>query len=253
MKRILLTGCNGKMGQMIAECTVNFPELEIVAGIDVNDTIKQPFPVYKSPDNVTFAVDAVIDFSHPSLLEGVLNYAEKYNVPSVIATTGLSPEQTADIKNAGKNIPIFHTANMSIGINLICELLKTAAPILYDNFDIEIIEKHHNRKLDAPSGTAILLADTIKNSVDTKLTNIYDRHLVRKRREHTELGIHSIRGGTIVGEHEVIFAGEDEVISLSHSASSRKVFAMGALRASLFIIDKAPGVYNMSDLLKEKL
>lgn len=241
------------MGHMIAECTANFPKLEIVAGIDVNDTIKQPFPVYKYADNVTFAVDVVIDFSHPTLLDGILNYAQKYNVPAVIATTGLSPEQTGDIKNAAKNIPIFHTANMSIGINLICELLKTAAPLLYDNFDIEIIEKHHNCKLDAPSGTAVLLSDTIKNAISTKLTNVFDRHSVRRPREHNELGIHSIRGGTIVGEHEVIFAGEDEIISITHTASSRKVFAMGALRASMYIVNKTPGVYNMSDLLKEKL
>ena len=252
-KKILLTGANGHMGRMIQSCSEDFDDIEVIAGVDINDKNSGGLTIYKTLDNVTFPVDVLIDYSHPSLLDSVLSYSLKYKVPAVIATTGLSQEQKDNIKEASEECAIFFSANMSLGINLISELLKKAAPVLKDTFDIEIVEKHHNRKLDAPSGTALLLADTINSSVDVPYQYIYDRHSVRKARDKKEIGIHSIRGGTIVGDHDVIFAGDDEIITISHSAQSRRVFANGSLEAAHFIAGKEKGLYSMPDLISDKI
>lgn len=244
------------MGKNVTECASS-PRFEniikITAGVDIKDDGSLPYPVYKSIDNVTFPVDCIVDFSHPSLLDGILDYAVKFKTPVVIATTGHTHEQLLKIEKTAETIPVFHTANMAIGINLINELLKKAVAALGSDFDIEIVEKHHNRKLDAPSGTAIMLADTIKNAETIQMKYVYDRHAERKKRDKNEIGIHSIRGGTIVGEHDVIFAGEDEVITISHSAGSRKIFAVGALRAAEYIADKSSGLYDMAYMMNDRL
>ncbi|MBE6897041.1 MAG: 4-hydroxy-tetrahydrodipicolinate reductase [Ruminococcaceae bacterium] len=249
---ILLCGCRGVMGKMIAEiaATERFSsQLRISAGVDIKEGEGEPFPVYRSIENVTSPVDAVIDFSHPSLLSDVLAYACKYSVPVVLATTGYSAEQKNEITAAAEKIPVFFSPNMSIGVTLVSELIKKAAATLGMDYDVEIVEKHHNRKLDAPSGTALMLADSVVEADDRQFNYVYDRHSERRARQKNEIGIHSVRGGTIVGEHDVIFAGEDEVITISHSAGSRKIFAFGALRAALFISDKPSGLYKMSDTI----
>ncbi len=251
---VLLCGCRGVMGKMITEiaATDRFcSDIRICAGVDIKDGAGEPFPVYKTIDNVTFPVNAVIDFSHPSLLSGVLAYARKYSVPVVLATTGYSVEQKNEIMSCSKEIPVFFSPNMSIGISLISELVKKAAAALGADYDVEIVEKHHNRKLDAPSGTALMLADSVCEADDRRFQYVYNRHSERRPRSQNEIGIHSVRGGSIVGEHDVIFAGEDEVITISHSAGSRKIFAFGALRAALFIADKPAGLYSMKDTIDQ--
>ncbi|PWM46427.1 MAG: 4-hydroxy-tetrahydrodipicolinate reductase [Clostridiales bacterium] len=252
MKKILITGACGFMGKMIRECAKAFDDIEIIAGVDIAGD-GEGLTIYRSLENVTFAVDCLIDFSHPSLFDDVLTYATKYKVPTVVATTGLSKEAYKRMDVAADNIPLFVSANMSLGINLICELLKKAVPTLYKTYDIEIVEKHHNRKLDAPSGTAIMLADAASKSVDEEFDYIYDRHSVRQKRNKMDIGFSSVRGGTIVGEHDVIFAGDDEIITISHSAMSRRIFANGALEAARFISEKRTGIYSMEDLIKERL
>ena len=249
---ILLCGCRGDMGKMIAEIAASdrfSSKVRICAGVDIKEGNGEPFPVYRSIDNVTAPVDAVIDFSHPSLLTDVLAYACKYSVPIVLATTGYSAEQKKEISAAAEKIPVFFSPNMSIGVSLVSELIKKAAAALGADYDVEIVEKHHNRKLDAPSGTALMLADSVAEADERELQYVYDRHSERRPRSKNEIGIHSVRGGTIVGEHDVIFAGEDEVITISHSAGSRKIFAFGALRAALFISDKSAGMYSMKDTI----
>ena len=193
----------------------------------------------------------IIDFSHPNALDALLSYCTMNSVPAVIATTGYSEEQTAKIKQTAQQIPIFFTFNMSLGINLLVELGKKAVNVLGGQFDIEIVEKHHNLKKDAPSGTAIMIAEALNKELDGKMRYVYDRHSVRKPRDPDEIGIHSIRGGTIVGEHDIIFAGHDEVITLSHSAASKEVFANGSINAAVFLSGKESGLYDMSDLLAE--
>ncbi|MEG2852984.1 MAG: 4-hydroxy-tetrahydrodipicolinate reductase, partial [Hydrogenoanaerobacterium sp.] len=185
------------------------------------------FPIYKDAESFGGKADVIIDFSHPSALSGILAYAKAHKVGIVVATTGLSPAAIESVKAAASDIPVFYSANMSIGINLILELCAKAAAILEGNFDIEIVEKHHNQKVDAPSGTALMLADAISESLKNAPQYVYDRHSVRKKREENEIGIHSVRGGSIVGEHEVIFAGKDEVIEIKHQATSKEVFAVG--------------------------
>ncbi|MBO4392696.1 MAG: 4-hydroxy-tetrahydrodipicolinate reductase [Clostridia bacterium] len=251
---ILLCGCLGVMGKMICECSQNnsfSDKIKIVAGVDIKEGISDSFPVYKSVGEVNFPVGAVIDFSHPSLLSEVISYAAKYNVPTVLATTGYTEEQKNEIKIASEKIPVFFSPNMSVGVNLVAELVKKAASALGADYDVEIIEKHHNRKLDAPSGTTLMLADAVVSAEGRPMNYVYERHSERRARTKNEIGIHSVRGGTIVGEHDVIFAGEDEVITVSHSAGSRKIFATGALKAALFISDKKPGIYTMQDLINE--
>ena len=195
--------------------------------------------------------DVIIDFSNPAVLDDMLDYAKEHSLPCIICTTGYDEEQKAKIAEASKSVPVFYSGNMSLGINLIIELAKKAASVFGEDFDVEIVEQHHNQKLDAPSGTALMIADAVA-SVKPDSEYVYDRHSYRKKRDKREIGIHSVRGGNIVGEHEIIFAGTDEVLKISHSAHSKTVFAVGALNAAVFIVGKKPGMYNMSDLLAEK-
>ena len=249
MTKIILSGCNGKMGRVITSCTQNNSNSKIVAGVDINTVALSDYPVYSSFNDIKEDADVIIDFSHPSVLEDLLTFAKNRKLPLVLATTGFSSEQTELIRSAAKEIPLFFTFNMSLGINLLVALSKKAAEVLSDNFDIEIIEKHHNQKIDAPSGTAIMLAEAINETLDNKMMYEYDRHSKREKRPKNEIGIHSVRGGNIVGEHEVIFAGHDEVISLSHKATSKEVFAIGALKAALFMKGKPVGLYDMKNVI----
>lgn len=248
MVNILLSGACGKMGNAVARCCKEDENLKIIAGVDRAEMLCD-FPVYKSFDDVNVVPDVIIDFSHISVLDSLLTFAIKNNVPVILATTGYSAEQIAKINDTANKIPVFFTANMSLGVNLLCSLAKSAAKILDDKFDIEIIEKHHNQKIDAPSGTALMLANAVNEVFDDKYTYEYDRHSKRQKRSKNEIGIHAIRGGTIVGEHDVIFAGHDEVITLSHSAQSKEVFAAGAVKAAKFIVGKPAGLYDMGSIL----
>ena len=248
MLKALLIGASGKMGCFITDCAANDCEIEISSGFDkVN--IGQKYPVFSSFDDITVKPDVIIDFSNVALLDGILDYATKNKIPAVLATTGYSEEQIAKIKKAAEIIPIFFTFNMSIGVNLLCSLAKKAAKVLGTDFDVEIIEKHHNLKIDAPSGTAIMLANAVNEEFNDSYNYEYDRHSKRAKRPKNEIGIHSVRGGTIVGQHDVIFAGRDEVITLSHEATSKEVFAVGAIRAAKFIASKKPGLYDMNDIM----
>lgn len=249
MSKIVISGSSGKMGHAVADVISTRTDCEVIAGIDLNPVKYSDFTVYNSPVELPETPDVIVDFSHPSALDGLLDYALTNGVALVLASTGYIPEQTAKIKSSAVQIPIFFTANMSLGINLLSELAKKAAAVLGGQFDIEIIEKHHSRKLDAPSGTALMLAEAINEVSNEKYNYTYDRHSVRRARDPREIGILSLRGGTIVGEHDIVFAGRDEVITLSHSAASKEVFAVGAVNAAVFISGKAPGLYSMSDLL----
>ena len=251
MTNIMLCGCMGHMGKVITNIVSKTEKAQIVAGVDISKDIQSDFPIFSVPSDFEEKADVIIDFSHPSALNGILDYAIKTNTPAVICTTGLNDSDINKIKEASKRVAIFFSFNMSIGINLICNLAKIATAILSDNFDIEIIEKHHNQKLDAPSGTAIMIANEINSTLNNEYELIYDRHLRREKRPKKEIGISSLRGGTIVGEHEVIFAGNSEEISLKHVASSKDVFAWGAVKAALWIKNKDAGLYDMGDLVKE--
>lgn len=248
MIRIVLNGCGGKMGKMVTECAKNFKNVEIIAGID-KFACESSYPVFKSASEVNVEYDALLDFSRADALTDLLALTEKTKKPLVICSTGFSDEQVALIKEKSKTLPLFRSGNMSVGINLINALLRKVAPILYGNYDIEIVEKHHNQKVDAPSGTALLLADTIKDSLKDETKYVYGRQGHAKREEN-EIGIHAIRGGGIVGDHDVIFAGTGEVIELSHKAISREVFAVGALKACEFMgTVTEPGLYDMDDVI----
>jgi 4-hydroxy-tetrahydrodipicolinate reductase len=249
MLKLAISGFYGRMGQYVYSVAAENENISVIAGIDKKNNNNTDFPVVDNPNRLTdlsICPDVIIDFSNPSLTAELLNYCQINDVGLVIATTGYSDEQVSEIKKAAADIPIFFTFNMSLGINLLCNLVKKAKSVL-TGFDIEIIEKHHSKKLDAPSGTAIMLADTL--NADKSKEYVYDRHSVRRERDPAEIGIHSVRGGTIVGEHEVIFAGKDEVISLTHTAYSRAVFATGAVNAALFLQNKPAGLYDMSDLI----
>lgn len=250
MVKIAITGANGKMGKVIANLVKSRDNCIVVAGIDLNDTPNGEFPIVKYPAELTEKPDVIIDFSHPSALDDLLSYCTINSVPLVAATTGYTAEEIAKIKKTAEQIPIFFTFNMSLGINLLVELGKRAVNVLGGQYDIEIVEKHHNQKKDAPSGTAIMIAEALNGELDNKMKYVYDRHNVRKAREANEIGMHAIRGGTIVGEHDIIFAGHDEVITLSHSAGSKEVFANGSINAAIFLSNKESGLYDMSDLLK---
>ncbi len=248
MIKVIISGASGKMGGFVTDACNNDSDIQIVAGVDkVN--VGQCFPIYPNFASVTAKTDVIIDFSHPVLLDSVLDYAKSNNSAVVLATTGYSDAQIEQIKNASKTIPIFFSFNMSLGVNLICSLAKKAANILGNDFDIEIVEKHHNQKIDAPSGTAIMLANAINECFDNNKVYEYDRHSKRQKRLNKEIGIHSVRGGTIVGEHDVIFAGHDETITISHSAQSKEVFAVGAVKAAKFICGKVAGMYDMSSVV----
>jgi 4-hydroxy-tetrahydrodipicolinate reductase len=239
------------MGRVIADIIAGRDDCTVTAGIDKITQQYADFPIVDAPDKLPAKPDVIIDFSHPSTLDGLLGYCLDNGVPLVIATTGYSEEQITQIKKAAESIPVFFTFNMSLGINLLAELAKKAASVLEGQFDIEILEKHHNQKLDAPSGTAIMLADAINDTLNEKCSYVYDRHSVRAKRSKTEIGMHSVRGGTIVGEHEIIFAGRDEVITLKHEAHSKSVFAVGSVNAVIFLSRKPAGLYAMNDMLAE--
>ncbi len=252
MINILLCGANGKMGNAVKTVVAQHSDVvNIAAGFDVMDTTSDLFPVYDSLDKVTEKVDCIIDFSHVSMTDAILDYAKDTKTPAVICTTGLLKDQLSKLEFYSKDTPIFFSANMSLGVNLLIDLVCKASKLLEDSFDIEIVEKHHNQKLDAPSGTALAIADAISDTVAYDPKYIFDRHSVRKKREREEIGIHAVRGGNIVGEHTVIFAGNDEVIEIKHQATSKAVFAVGAVRAAIFMKDKPAGLYSMTDLVKE--
>ena len=248
MVKILLNGCLGKMGQAVEACVNSREDVMICAGVDIAKG-DRAYPVYTRFADVQTEADVVLDFSNPRVLDDMLAFSVERKMPVIICTTGFSEEQVQKIKDTSKIIPVFYSGNMSLGINMLIELSKMAAKVMSDSFDIEILEKHHNQKLDAPSGTAIMIADAISD-VKSDAQYVYDRHAYRKKREKNEIGIHSVRGGTIVGEHEVIFAGHDEVLSIKHTAQSKGVFASGAVNAAAFIKDKPAGLYDMGDLLK---
>ena len=248
MLNILLCGCGGRMGAAVAAAAKAAGDC-IVAGVDINPAADSPYPVFTTPEDFTGKADVIVDFSHHSALTGLLTYAERTATPIVVCTTGHTEEELALMKDAAARVPVFFSRNMSLGINLLMSLCRKAAATLGADFDVEIIEKHHNQKLDAPSGTALMLADCIKESTAGEHPYVYDRHAERRKRATGEIGIHAVRGGTIVGEHDVLFAGKDEVITLSHSATSREVFATGAMRAAHFMQGKPAGFYNMDDVI----
>lgn len=255
---ILLSGANGRMGRKVAAIADEGDVFRIVAGLDINagEKVNASFPVFTDvsdiPANLSedAKIHVIVDFSHHTALESLLRLAKAQHLPLVVATTGHTETELAAMNSASAYIPIFYSRNMSLGVNLMVELCRRAAVFL-DGFDVEIIEKHHNKKLDAPSGTALMIADELSDALSRKYSAeyIYSRQPVRRERMPNEIGIHSVRGGTIVGEHEVLFAGADEVISISHSAESRDVFARGALRAAAFITGKFAGLYNMNDII----
>ena len=253
MVKVAIVGCNGKMGYFVAASMESNPNAQTVFGIDAFGENKHSFPVYKSFDEAAEKPDVIIDFSNPAALDGMLSYAVENSVPCVICTTGYSAEQVEQIHKAAESIAIFYSGNMSLGINLLIELAKQAAKVLGDSFDIEIVEKHHNLKVDAPSGTALMLADAISETLEQEPQYVYNRQCYRKKREKNEIGIHSVRGGTIVGEHEVIFAGHDEVVTLTHQAQSKEVFAAGAVNAAVFLASQPAGMYHMGNLLSSKI
>ena len=252
MTNIILCGCGGRMGKAITEAAQG--EYDVIAGVDINASALSAacsFPVYERISDFNGKADAIVDFSHHTALPALIDYAKKTRTPLVVATTGHTEEELALMKEASREVAIFHSGNFSIGINLIISLARQAAKTLGMDFDVEIVEKHHNKKLDAPSGTALMLANAIAGE-RAESEYVYDRHSVRKAREPREIGIHSVRGGTIVGEHEVIFAGTNEVVTVSHSAASREIFATGALKAAAYIAAKSVGLYDMSDLIEGK-
>lgn len=249
MTRIILCGANGKMGRVIQSVVNARDDCEIVAGVDLN-TNSSDFPIYADFKEVKENGDVIIDFSNPALLDSILEFSIEKNIPAVIATTGYDDKQKKQIEAAAENTAVFFTYNMSMGINLLANLAKKAAQVLGEDFDIEIVEKHHNQKIDAPSGTALMLADAVSEEFDKPMKYEYDRHSKREKRSKNEIGMHSVRGGTIVGEHEIIFAGRDEIITLSHSARSKEIFAVGAVNAAVFMNGKTKGVYSMKDMIE---
>lgn len=253
MTKIILCGCNGKMGQALVNAINQREDCIVACGVDPYGDNNYDFVTYKSFNEIKEKYDVIIDFSNPAVIESLLDFATQKSVPAVICTTGLSSDQVKDINNASEKIAIFYSGNMSLGVNLLIELAKKATKVLGNDFDIEVIEKHHNLKIDAPSGTALMIADGISEELEKEPQYVYDRHNYRKKRADNEIGIHSVRGGTIVGEHDVIFAGNDEVLTITHQAQSKNLFATGAINGAIFLKDKAPGMYNMSDMLSEIL
>lgn len=251
MVNILMNGCNGKMGQVITELVEQDDGVCISAGVDVYDGIENSYPVFKSIEEVSVGFDVIIDFSTAAVVGKVIDYCEKHRKPAVICTTGLSDEILGRIDGLSKTCAVLRSANMSIGVNVLMKLLKQAVVRLApEGFDIEIVEKHHNQKLDAPSGTALSLADAMNEEMGGTYEYVYDRSGVRKKRDKKEMGISAVRGGNIVGDHDVIFAGTDEVITISHSAYSKKIFAKGAIAGAKYLCGKAPGMYDMSDVME---
>ncbi|MFV0401997.1 MAG: 4-hydroxy-tetrahydrodipicolinate reductase [Oscillospiraceae bacterium] len=252
MTKIILSGCGGKMGRVITSMVAERDNCTIAAGIDPAMP-QMGYPVFPDAASVdeNIEADVIVDFSHPSALASLTVLARSRKLPLVEATTGLSEEQIASVKALADTVPVFYSANMSLGVSLLTELVKQATRVLGEQFDIEIVEKHHNQKVDAPSGTALMLADAAASQLPEETAYVYDRHERREKRPKNEIGIHSVRGGTIVGEHDVIFAGQDEVVTLSHQAMSKDIFAAGAVNAAVFVAGKKPGLYSMADLVNE--
>lgn len=243
-------GCNGKMGQMITSIIAEDPEVEIVAGIDVSNHIVNTYPVFADIAECDVEADVVIDFCIASAIDGLLDYCTARQIPCVLCTTGLSEAQLVKVEETSKAVAVLKSANMSLGVNMLLKIVKEAAATLAPaGFDIEIVEKHHNLKVDAPSGTALALADSINEEFDNAYDYIYDRSQVRQKRSKQEIGISAVRGGTIVGDHDIIFAGNDEVVTLSHRAYSKAVFAKGAVQAAKFLKGKPAGRYDMKDVI----
>ena len=251
MIKIMMHGCNGKMGRMITEIVKNDENAVITAGVDTYTETPNDYPVFDSVEKCTEDADVVIDFSNAGAVDSLLDYCVDKKLPVVLCTTGLSEEQLAKAEKAAEKTAVLKSANMSLGINLLLKLLKDAAKVLAPaGYDIELVEKHHNQKLDAPSGTALALADSMNEALNEKYAYVYDRSRERKKREKYEIGISAVRGGNIVGEHEVIFAGQDEVIEFKHTAYSKAVFAKGAVQAAKFLAGKPAGFYDMSDVIQ---
>ncbi|MCR5101412.1 MAG: 4-hydroxy-tetrahydrodipicolinate reductase [Butyrivibrio sp.] len=251
MTKVIMHGCNGRMGHVIADIVSADKDVEMVAGIDAFGDSNYEFPVFKSLEECNVECDVIIDFSNASAVDNLLDFCEKNNVPVVLCTTGLSEEQLEHVNNVSKNVAVLKSANMSVGINVLLKILKEAAPTLAAaGFDIEIVEKHHNQKLDSPSGTALALAEDINDSIGGDYEFVYDRSSRREKRPQKEIGISAVRGGTIVGDHDVIFAGLDEVVTFSHRAYSRSVFGKGAVEAAKFLAGKPAGLYDMSSVVK---
>lgn len=254
MINILLHGAGGRMGRAIAEIVKNKEDMVVICGVDIAAKGDFDFPVFTNFDDVPedMKIDAIIDFSHFSAVPGVVSFSKKRRIPAVIATTGLSEEQLESVKALSSEIAVFRSANMSVGISLLKQLVCEAADFLGDGFDIEIVERHHNQKLDAPSGTALAIADAINESENNKFKYVYERQSVRQKREKNEIGISAVRGGNIVGDHDVLFAGNNEIIEVNHRALSRGIFAEGAVKAAEYIASKGPGLYDMDMLVKER-
>ena len=253
MTRIIMHGCNGKMGQCITGICKEDAGMEIVAGIDVYDGVKNDYPVFASIKDCDVEADVIVDFSNAKAVDELLTFCEEKKMPVVLCTTGLSEEQLARVEELSKSCAVLKSANMSLGINTLMELLKKAALVFAPaGFDMEIVEKHHNLKVDAPSGTAIALADSMNEALDNAYNYKYDRSTERVKRDKYEIGISAVRGGNIVGEHEVFFAGQDEVITFKHTAYSKAVFAKGAVEAAKFLAGKSAGKYDMADVILAK-
>ena len=253
MTKMIMHGCNGRMGHVICDLVKEDNDIEVVAGVDAFGESSYSFPVFKSLSECNVDADVIVDFSNASAVEGLLDFCVAKNIPVVLCSTGLSPEQLEKVKEASAKVAILKSANMSVGVNALLKVLKEVSPMFAAaGFDIEIVEKHHNQKLDAPSGTAIALADSINEVLDNEYEYNYDRSKDRKKREKKEIGIVSVRGGNIVGEHEVIFAGMDEVITFKHTATSKGVFGKGAVEAAKFLAGKAAGMYDMQDVIAAK-
>ena len=250
MVRIIMHGCNGHMGQVISGLVAQDPNAEIVAGIDIADQGKNTYPVYTNMKECQVEADAIIDFSSAKAVDALLDYSVERQIPVVVCTTGLSDEQLAKVQETARKVAVLRSANMSLGVNTVLKLIQDAARVLAPaGFDMEIVEKHHKLKLDAPSGTAIALADSLNEAMDNQYHYVYDRSQKREKRDDKEIGISAVRGGTIVGEHEIIFAGADEVIEFKHTAYSKAIFGKGAIEAAKFLAGKPAGKYDMSDVI----
>lgn len=251
MVKVIMHGCNGKMGQVITRLAAADPEMEIVAGVDMRAQALNDYPVFGDIGECGVEADVVIDFSNAAAVDRLLDWCGEKQMPVVLCTTGLSEEQLSKVEETAKKTALLKSANMSLGVNLLMKLLQDAAKVLApEGFDMEIVERHHNQKVDAPSGTAIALADSLKEALEEDYAYVYGRSGQRKKRDSHEIGISAVRGGTIVGEHEVIFAGEDEVIEFKHTAYSKALFAKGAVAAAKFLAGKGPGRYDMSDVIQ---
>lgn len=250
MTRVIMHGCNGKMGRVITGICDADPDINIVAGIDISNTNTNRYPVFTDIDECDVDADVVIDFSTARAVDRLLDYCEAKSLPLVLCTTGLDAEQLERVKEHSKKVAVLRSANMSLGINLILKVLKeVSAKLAPAGFDIEIVEKHHNQKIDAPSGTAIALADSVNEELGGDYKYVYDRSCLHEKRSSKEIGISSVRGGSIVGDHDVIFAGMDEVVTISHTAYSKSIFAKGAVEAAKFLAGKGPGLYDMSQVV----